>query len=238
MENMVRSNWSRLGLWGLAALLIAGCSADNPFSHLSLINPATRKQWAEDESHGTTFYARMSTLNELEGEVSRYSDAEKQKTAQQLNSLVREEGNPLLRAQAVRVLGRLNHPTAEMGLNMAEADADPTVRQAVCEIRGDQRNRAGLQALARILHNDSDVDVRMSAARQLRNYRDTESYRALGAALDDTDPAMQRLAVESLRVASGRDLGNDLTAWRQFAQTGETVKSESASWASLLKKRF
>ena len=227
----------RLGLW-ITVLLSAGCSADNPFSRLSAINPATRKQWADDESQGTTFYSRMQTLKDLESEASRLSDAEKLKTAQQLNSLVREESNPLLRAQAVRVLGRLEHPTAEMGLNMAEADANTTVRQTVCDVRGQQRSRGGLQALARVLSNDKEFDVRMAAARQLRNYRDPQAYQALGAALDDTDPAMQRLAMESLREASGQNLGSDLSRWKQFAQTGEAPKSDSPAWASILKPKF
>lgn len=227
----------------LLAVGTLGCSANGPMESLSSWNPLARRKWAEDESAGSTFYARMQQLQDLEGRVGRASEAERGKLATQMTTLVGDEDNPLLRRQAVRVLGKLKHPSSEIGLNMAETDAEPIVRHEVCRIRGEQRTREGLQALARVLANDTDQDVRMSAVRQLANYRDAEAYQALGHALGDRDPAMQRLAMNSLENASGKHLGNNAAAWQEFIATGEAKTPPSSlpfslpslRWASLSK---
>jgi hypothetical protein len=39
----------------------------------------------------------------------------------------------------------------------------------------------------------------------------------LARALEDADPAVQYRAVASLKKVSGRDLGNDVNAWREWA---------------------
>lgn len=177
-------------------------------------------QGTAEAEDALTFYERMQSLRELERGIATQEPAQQQATAQQLASLVREEKNSLLRAQAVSVLGMIPNAAAETALNLAESDSDADVRQRVCEVRGKQRTREGVRALARIMETDDNVDVRLSAARALRNYRDQEAYAALVKGLNDKDPALQRLALESIKIASGEDLGNDIAAWEEYVATG------------------
>ena len=227
----------RLWLFSMV-LIVTGCSADGPLTRLSSINPAVRRQWAADEQHATTFFARSEKLNTLENQASKMSTEEQSVASQQLNTLLRDEANPVLRSQAVRILAKIAHPNAEIGLNMAESDSDPDVRQQVCQARGEQRSRQALRALARILANDDDFDVRLSATRELGNYRDAEAFQALGAALSDSDPAMQHRAMASLARATGEDLGGDVAAWKEFLATGKANSDTPSSWVSRLKIGF
>lgn len=227
-----------VGVFALAAALAPtlGC-VDGPFGNLNAYNPLVRRQWAADEQLGATYYQQAQRLQSLESRASRMDGAEQKRVADEMAQLVRTEDNQLLRSQAVRVLGEIEDPAATMGLDMATTDKEPEVRLAVCRVLGAKRNRESLRSLARMLASDKNLDVRMAAARQLGNYRDKEAYRALGEALNDTDPAMQHRALESLRLASGRDFGNDLAAWRQFIDTGD-AEVPAQSWVSRLTSWF
>lgn len=227
---MCRKPWI-LHLWmvlSVGMVSLAGCKS----------GPLARDSTAE-VMPGPTFYQRMESLRELEQGIANRDSAEQQRATQQLSSLLREEENAMLRAQAVRVLGQISDPMVETALNLAESDVDPHVRQQVCEVRGKQRTREGVRALARIIENDNDIDVRISAARELRNYRDQEAYAALLKGLQHKDPALQRRSLESIKVASGKDLGNDLKAWEQYVATGQAPAADQGGpsflpeWPSL-----
>lgn len=219
-----------------AGLPTLGC-ADGPFGNLNAYNPLIRRQWTADERLGTTYYQQAQRLQSLESRASGMDADQRKRVADEMTQVVRTEDNPLLRAQAVRVLGEIEDPAATLGLDMATTDKAPEVRLAACRVLGEKRNRASLRSLARMLASDQNVDVRIAAARELGNYRDPEAYRALGEALNDTDPAMQHRALESLRRASGRDFGNDLAAWRQFIDTGQ-AEEPPQSWVSRLTSWF
>ena len=84
--------------------------------------------------------------------------------------------------------------------------------------------------LADMLAHDRDKDVRMAAARGLGQSHEQIAKQALGAALDDNDPAMQHRAMVSLKTVTGKDLGNDVDKWRQYVKTGN-VRPDDRSWA-------
>jgi hypothetical protein len=44
-----------------------------------------------------------------------------------------------------------------------------------------------------------------------------QSVAGLAAALKDRDPAMQYAGVEAMKQVADEDLGNDVQAWRQYA---------------------
>lgn len=64
---------------------------------------------------------------------------------------------------------------------------------------------------------DAELDVRLSAIRTLGSLRDKAAIPTLAKALEDPDPAVQYRAVASLKQVSGRDLGDDVNAWREWA---------------------
>ena len=67
--------------------------------------------------------------------------------------------------------------------------------------------------------------------------RDESAIPVLARALEDSDPAVQYRAVAALKTVSGRDLGNDVNRWREWAADPE---GSSAEWsiAETLRKVF
>jgi HEAT repeat protein len=57
----------------------------------------------------------------------------------------------------------------------------------------------------------------------------------LAEALEDPDPAVQYRAVAALKQVSGRDLGNDVNAWREWAANPGDVEpwSIAEAWRKL-----
>ena len=200
--------------WWLAVLLLgaSGC-ADGPFV---AYNPYYRHQWREDQKYGQTFHQQREEIRQLGAEAGRYSEPEQARLCQELVKLIREDPNPLLRQTAVTALAAFEHPDAESGLQIGLADADPAVRAAACRAWAARGGDRALTRLAEALGSDTDQDVRLAAARELARFSDPVAVRALGAALEDDDPALQYRAVQSLKKASGRDFGDDVGAWRQF----------------------
>ena len=69
------------------------------------------------------------------------------------------------------------------------------------------------------------MDVRMAATKALGKMKSPEAIQGLAVALEDRDPAMQYVAVESMKTVTGKDYGPNVEAWRQVA-TGGTPPPE------------
>ena len=82
------------------------------------------------------------------------------------------------------------------------------------------------------------MDVRIAAARELRRFPDRVAYEALGLALQEDDPALQYRAVESLKEASGKNYGNNLQAWQQFAEGKDPGPEYTPSVADRVRALF
>jgi HEAT repeat protein len=92
--------------------------------------------------------------------------------------------------------------------------------------------------LSELLKSDVDTDVRLAAARALGQTHDQAAVAALGAALEDRDPAMQYRAVQSLQELTGKNLGNNVERWQQYVR-GEAPKTqEPTSLAERFRKMF
>ena len=74
------------------------------------------------------------------------------------------------------------------------------------------------QLLVERQRSDTNVDVRIAATTALGRFQGPQAIQALGEALDDSDPAIQYLAMESLRQSTGEKLGNDVRQWKQLVQ--------------------
>jgi len=91
--------------------------------------------------------------------------------------------------------------------------------------------------LNKVLTSDTNVDVRLAAARNMGLTKDPSAIPALADSLSDSDPAMQRRAVESLRLLSKKDFGSDVSAWQQYAK-GEQPEMKEPSVAERFRKMF
>jgi len=136
----------------------------------------------------------------------------------------------LVRLEVVRTLGAFPE-AAEATLRQAAKDSDADVRVAVCQALGRQKGAVALEVLRERLAGDTDIDVRLAAAKSLGEVRDPAAVKALGAALEERDPAMQYQAVCSLRKVSPNDLGNDVERWRQYLRDGAIAPTRPVSLA-------
>lgn len=146
------------------------------------------------------------------------SPEQKEKISADMAELVRGEPNPVLRAEAVSVVGELGILSGLPTLGAATQDADTDVRVAACRAWGRTGGNHGLAALVDIVQRDEDVDVRLAALTELAQFREQAAIEALGIALDDLDPAIQHRAVQSLKRATGLDYGDSVPRWREYVQ--------------------
>jgi HEAT repeat protein len=98
-------------------------------------------------------------------------------------------------------------------------DDDRDVRTACCRLLGRRKDPAAVASLSRIVSGEEDMEVRMAAIDALGKFESTEAVMGLAAAVKDRDPALQYAGVKAMKTASGKDLGNDVEAWRQYAAT-------------------
>lgn len=204
----------------LITLGLTGC-ADGPlFVELAAVNPYLRKKWADDESYGPTYYTRMSEIQSVRENAGQYTPQQQQHFSRQLSDIVQYDENPLLRREAVRALGALKTPDAVASLRIATSDNEPSVRIAACRAWGNRGGPEAAALLAGIVGSDQSLDVRMAATTELGKFSDEAALNALGLALDDTDPALQFRAMESLEKATKRSYGNSVVAWREYLRGG------------------
>ncbi len=160
--------------------------------------------------------------------------ADPQHVSAQLEAAYRQEADPLIRQEIVRLLAPYQSPAAESALRSAVRDADADVRVAACQVWGQRKGPTAIAVLGEVVRSDTDLDVRQAAVKALGQTRDPSAVAALAPALDDRDPAMQYLAVTALRQTSGRDFGNDVNLWRQYVRGELKEPQQSPSLVSRL----
>lgn len=206
-----------------AAALLAGCQ-DGPIPENRVLNPWVREQWAEDEKFGPTYYKRMEELAAIRGRGASLPESERERLAQEIFDVFREEPSSAMRSELARTLAYLPCPAAQSGLGAALVDDDSDVRIAACQGLGRLRNEESLALLAKTVESDEQLDVRMAAVRGLGSYQDPAALAALGVALEDANPAIQKAAIDSLAASTGRDYGNSVPAWKEYLAGGNPTK--------------
>ncbi len=205
--------------WTLIALasvgLLTGC-AEGPFSSIGSWTPWVQQKWAEEERYVQSLYGRKNQLRSLASRAPSMSPPEQERVSQDLTNLLREDPITLLRVEVVKTLAVIPTQTASNTLRAAIKDEETDVRIAACEAWGRRHESEAIPALQDVLGSDSDVDVRLAATRALGAFRSSGAVQALGIALDDPDPALQRLAMRSLKNASGQNHGENVVAWREY----------------------
>jgi HEAT repeat protein len=221
----------------IVALLgfFTGC-ADGPIPALATMNPWLRNEWAEDEKIAPTFFQKKNELARIRTSAKSYSPEKRQQLVTQIATRYREENSRVLRAELIRTLGAFPGASAEETLLVAATDPDPDVRRLACEGLSGRNTAESLNVLAQAVSGDNQLDVRLAAARSLRTYKDPVAVRALGMALDENDAAMQFVAMDSLKSASGKDYGQSLAAWKEYVQGGDPAPPAPPSIAQQIQQ--
>ncbi len=202
----------------MICVMTLGC-AKGPLWRTGYIAPWALKKWSEEERIAPTLFSRREDLRASVAAVKGGRPTDRDHIAQKLAQMVDTEPVLLLRIEAVKLLGELDSPVAESSLLKASKDSNADVRLAAVHACGAKANPAALHVLQEVVGADTDIDVRLAATRELRNFRGPGAVQALALAIEDSDPALQVRAVDSLAVVTGQKFGGDIQAWRQFVKS-------------------
>ncbi|MEX2142683.1 MAG: HEAT repeat domain-containing protein [Pirellulales bacterium] len=139
---------------------------------------------------------------------------------------LRHESDPMVRLEVVRTLAAFPSDQSRMIIAAALQDPDVDVRVTACQALGKLGGADSSRRLGQALASDTSVDVRIAATKALGEMHDPQAVPLLAVALEDPDPALQFSGVEAMRLATGKDLGNDVNRWRQFARNPDPNAAE------------
>jgi len=202
----------------IGIVVVSGCATlSKPFASLGAI----RAPWAPDEVEDEALLA--DTLFEkkrrMEAAVSTAKNGpveQQQKVAKGLQEIIRRDPVLLLRLHAVNLASELRCPAALEALQEASTDSSSDIRIAAVKAWSSMPSDLAVPQLQEIIGSDTNVDVRLSATKALGGFSGQQAVRAISLALNDTDPALQLRAMESLGSASGENLGLSVTAWKDY----------------------
>ena len=180
--------------------------------------------WETKKAIDPAVYAQSGTARVEQTQLqaltlSKADPNEQDRLCANLLSQLQTEPDPLVRTEIVRAVQKCPSPQAEAVLHAGIKDPNPFVRVIACKGLGKRKGPEAGRALAEALASDLNVDVRLAATRALGDRNDPAAVSALSVALDDKDPAMQYRAMAAMKDASGKNFGEDLDKWRQYAKS-------------------
>src|SRR5262249_26384431 len=136
-----------------------------------VLNPWVRKQWAEDEQRVTTYHHKVADLAIMRKKAASMPPAEREQTASHLVARLKEEKSPVMRAEFVRTLAEFQTSEAQHAVRASLTDESAAVRVLACKALARTPTADGYLALSQTLTADTDLDVRIAAARELGKFR-------------------------------------------------------------------
>jgi HEAT repeat protein len=203
----------------LASLLLTGCASWSPWSRRD-------KSVRDQEKYGFTADTRIKKLTERSKTVKSESTQNQQEFTQDLVRMMLEEHDPRVRSKILETAAQYDTAAATAICTGAMQDPNEMVRLRACDVWAKRGGADAVQLLATRFQTDTDLDVRLRALKMLGELKDKQAIPVLARALEDGDPAVQYRAVASLKQVSGRDLGNDVNVWREWAVDPEAHKAE------------
>ena len=160
---------------------------------------------------------RIETVKQFATRADGTDSQEQRDYTDQLARQIQIEPDPLVREAIIRATGEFRTPLAYQMLEAGLRDESSTVRIACCESLGQRAETRCVASLADVVRNDTETDVRLAAVEALGKIKDPSAVAAVAIALNDHDPAMQFVGVQSMQSITGKNYGGDVDAWRQVA---------------------
>lgn len=206
---------TRLRSFGFAAgcVLLVGCASGQPWTPFH--DPA--KAARDREKYGPTADERMKTIAADAARARAGTTAEQEAFTQSLVAAILAEHDSRVRCEILEIVAAFDTAAAASICRGALQDPEPRVRMAACSAWAKRGGPEAVSLLAARYQSDAEIDVRLRALRELGTLGDKEAIPVLARALEDSDPAVQYRAVAALKKISGRDLGNDVNRWREWA---------------------
>jgi len=203
----------------LASLMLTGCASWSPLKR-------REKAVRDQEKYGFTADTRIKKLAERSKAVKSEPTQQQLEFTQDLVRMMLEEHDPRVRSKILETAAEYDTSAATAICAGAMQDPNELVRIRACDVWAKRGGPDAVQLLATRFQTDADLDVRLRALKMLGELKDKQAIPVLARALEDADPAVQYRAVASLKQVSGRDLGNDVNAWREWAVDPESHKAE------------
>ena len=201
-----------------------GCASGKPWAPFQDQKKAAR----EREKYGPTADERIKQFKADAKQAQAGSAHEQHEFTQALVAAVLEEHDPRVRAEILEIAAGFATAPATAICKGALEDPDARVRMAACSAWAKRGGPEAVQLLAARYQSDAELDVRLRALRELGTLGDKQAIPVLARALEDSDPAVQYRAVAALKKVSGRDLGDDVNKWREWAADPE---GSAAEWS-------
>jgi len=203
----------------VASLMVTGCASWSPWSR-------REKAVKDQEKYGFTADTRIKKLAERSKAVKSEPAKNQQEFTQDLVRMMLEEHDPRVRSKILETAAEYDTSAATAICAGAMQDPNEMVRIRACDVWAKRGGADAVQLLATRFQTDADLDVRLRALKMLGELKDKQAIPVLARALEDGDPAVQYRAVASLKQVSGRDLGNDVNTWREWAADPEADKAQ------------
>lgn len=212
MRRMNLSGWIAAA-WVLVAVTcvpLAGCKAWKKLT-------SSEKTLAEERKYGPTADQRIEEITAAAKKARTGGHADEVEFTRQLAEQILDEHDARVRCVILDTVAEFETPAAKAICTGALEDPDERVRMAACTAWRKRGGSEAVEHLATRCRADREIDVRLRALRELGELGDSEAVPVLAKALEDPDPAVQYRAVGALKKVSGRDLGDDVNAWREWA---------------------
>jgi HEAT repeat protein len=192
-----------------------------------------------DDAVGITTPAqRLASMKSMAEKADKQTPAEQERVSADLAKQIQDEQDPMIRRYIVKTLGHYKTASATAVLQAAVSDADTSVRIAACESWGRHGGTEAAERLTGLLASDTNLDVRLAAARAIGQTKEKSAVAPLAEALSDADPAIQYSVVGALKQISGKDYGTDVNLWRAYARGENPAPPEGPSVAQRLRNMF
>lgn len=177
----------------------------------------SQKALEEQRKYGLTADQRLEENAAQAKAAKAGSHADQVEFTRKLVEAMLAEHDPRVRCGILEVAAEFDTPAAASICRGALDDPDERVRIAACAAWRQRGGPEAVELLANRYRTDAEIDVRLRALRELGQLGDKEAVPVLAKALEDPDPAVQYRAVGALKRVSGRDLGDDVNKWREWA---------------------
>lgn len=190
-----------------------------------------RFAWNPFHDYETTTYLtppiRSQQLEQLAESARSKSPAEQQQVAEDLTRQIQAEQDPLMRERLLTAIAPLSPPLALTVLKAGLQDESSSVRARSVELIAKHKRSDAVTVLSQVVRNDTDLDVRLTATRELGQFNDRVAIDAIAPGLEDDDPAMRYRTMESLAKMTDEDLGLNVVAWKEYLRGGPTQNQPS-----------
>jgi len=234
---MIHVHRARLGRVALASVLLSALVVSGCAKRFGGAWPFGEDQTAQLKKYGPAPVQRIEAMQVRAKKMAKGTPQEKEAFAAEMAKQIQNETDCNVRMAIIAILAKIDTQTSSAVLYAGLKDPETDVRVACCEAWGKRPSPEATRILAEALSGDTEHDVRMAAAKALASAQDKEAVTALGTALEDSDPAMQYVAVASLKGVTGKNLGTDVNAWRELAKQPDPPLREK-SLASRLREMF